>query len=61
MATAVTQHRLNALHVFCRLRDWGMPAGVAKGMARLYERGISRWLYCLGGKEEEGGEHKQET
>jgi hypothetical protein len=59
MATMITQHRLNALHVFCRMRDLGMPAGMAKPMARFYERVINPWLYRLGGSKEKEGARKE--
>jgi len=39
------QHKLNALHVFCRLRDMGISAKVAQRLIRLYERMVRHFLY----------------
>lgn len=32
------QHRLNPLHVYCRLCDYGVPNGFAKKVSAAYER-----------------------
>ena len=39
------QHKLNALHVFCRLRDMGISAKVAQRLIRLYEKMFKHLLY----------------
>ncbi|MBU1247411.1 MAG: hypothetical protein KKB70_01830 [Proteobacteria bacterium] len=31
------QHRANGLHLFCRLRDCGVPAGLARRIAGAWE------------------------
>lgn len=36
------QHHLNPLHIYCRLRDWGLPAGPARTMSVCYERLVYR-------------------
>ena len=38
------QHVLNPLHVFCRLRQVGVSGSVARGVCRVYERGLYRFL-----------------
>ncbi len=32
------QHVLNPLHVYCRLRDFGLPSGFAGRISLFYER-----------------------
>ncbi len=32
------QHRLNPLHVYCRLCDYGVPNGFARRVSAAYER-----------------------
>lgn len=32
------QHVFNPLHVYCRLKDFGLPGPVAKRVCRAYER-----------------------
>jgi hypothetical protein len=39
------QHKLNALHVFCRLRDMGISAKAAQRLIRLYEKMVRHFLY----------------
>ena len=34
------QHYLNPLHIYCRLRDMGIPKWVAVSLCRVYERDI---------------------
>jgi len=36
------RHVLNPLHVYCRLKDLGLPSSVAHRMCRVYERFIFR-------------------
>ncbi|MBG0772805.1 hypothetical protein [Oleidesulfovibrio alaskensis] len=36
------QHRLNPLHIYCRLRDCGISAGAAARFSALYERYLYR-------------------
>jgi hypothetical protein len=36
------QHYLNPLHVYCRLRDLGVPGSVARSISSGYERVIYR-------------------
>ena len=36
------KHYLNPLHVYCRLRDLGLPKGAAVFFCRFYERTIFR-------------------
>ncbi|MDR2892738.1 MAG: hypothetical protein LBV80_06615 [Deltaproteobacteria bacterium] len=38
------QHNLNPLHVYCRLRDFGLPRRVASRVSGLYERIYRSWL-----------------
>ena len=61
----VFQHRLNELHLYCRLRKIGMPHFMAKGIAKiispkklLYENGkpiCIRLPACQQGREEHSG------
>ena len=37
-------HRLNPLHVYCRLRDMGLPGALARCLSRGYERVLFRPL-----------------
>ena len=39
------QHSLNALHMYCRLRDFGLPIRQAKKIATIYEFLTNRLLY----------------
>ncbi|WP_285907589.1 hypothetical protein [Pseudodesulfovibrio pelocollis] len=39
------QHVFNPLHVFCRLRQVGMSRALARGVCRLYERGVYRFIF----------------
>lgn len=39
------QHRLNPLHVFCRLRELGLSLGTARSVSRLYERSLYRFIF----------------
>lgn len=32
------QHLLNPLHLYCRLKEAGLSAPLARGLCRLYER-----------------------
>jgi hypothetical protein len=43
------QHVLNPLHVYCRLRDMGLPGSVARAVTSGYERAVYRPL--MGGPE----------
>jgi hypothetical protein len=38
------QHYFNPLHVYCRLRDIGIPRGVAIRLCKVYERTIFKQL-----------------
>ncbi len=40
------QHKLNPLHVYCRLRDMGMSVATAHRVTSLYERLIYRLALC---------------
>ena len=39
---SATQHYLNPLHVYCRLRDLGLPGPVARTISSGYERILYR-------------------
>lgn len=41
----MTQHSLNAVHIYCRFSDLGMPKKWAAGIARVYEAVIHPVLY----------------
>lgn len=43
-APSAAQHHLNPLHVYCRLRDLGLPAPLARGISSGYERAVYRPL-----------------
>jgi hypothetical protein len=34
------KHYMNPLHVYCRLRDVGLPKGMASFLCRIYERAV---------------------
>jgi hypothetical protein len=38
------QHYFNPLHVYCRLRDLGVPKTVAISLCRFYENAVFRFL-----------------
>jgi hypothetical protein len=38
------QHVFNPLHVYCRLKDIGLPGFMARKMCRAYERFVFRLL-----------------
>ncbi|ADU63490.1 MAG: hypothetical protein KUA35_11735 [Pseudodesulfovibrio sp.] len=38
------QHVFNPLHVYCRLRQAGVSLGFARGVCRVYERGLYRFI-----------------
>jgi len=38
------QHRLNPLHVYCRLRDCGLGGSLTRRMCLVYERYVYRRL-----------------
>ncbi len=40
------QHRMNPLHLYCRLRDIGMSMSAAQRMTGYYERYVYRWTLC---------------
>ncbi len=40
------QHKLNPLHLYCRLRDLGVSASTATRISSLYERLIYRLALC---------------
>jgi hypothetical protein len=42
--TAVIQHYLNPLHIYCRLRNLGLAKGHAAFLCRAYERIIFKRL-----------------
>ncbi|HWR05185.1 MAG TPA: hypothetical protein VN419_14355 [Humidesulfovibrio sp.] len=37
-------HHLNPLHLYCRLRDLGLPTSLARSLTRSYERALYRPL-----------------
>jgi len=37
-------HRLNPLHLYCRLRDMGLPNALARTLTAGYERAVYRPL-----------------
>lgn len=37
-------HRLNPLHLYCRLRDLGLPSALARSLTKGYERVLYRPL-----------------
>jgi hypothetical protein len=37
-------HRLNPLHLYCRLRDMGLPSALARSLTKGYERVVYRPL-----------------
>jgi hypothetical protein len=39
---SAAQHYLNPLHVYCRLRDLGLPSTVARTISNGYERILYR-------------------
>jgi len=39
---SAAQHYLNPLHVYCRLRDLGLPSSVARTISFSYERILYR-------------------
>jgi len=39
---SAAQHYLNPLHVYCRLRDLGLPSSVARTISSGYERILYR-------------------
>lgn len=46
MSNKETQHFLNPLHVYCRLRDLGfLPVNLCKRIVILYEKHIFNKLY----------------
>jgi len=40
---AYLQHRLNPLHVYCRLRDYGLSSHFAIRVSHAYERFYKVW------------------
>ncbi len=38
------QHRLNPLHLYCRLCDLGLPTALARSLSAKYERAVFRYL-----------------
>ena len=38
------RHVLNPLHIYCRLKDIGVPVSVARKMSLVYERFVFRLL-----------------
>jgi len=38
------QHRLNPLHIYCRLCELGLPYGLARSISAGYERALYRPL-----------------
>lgn len=40
------QHRLNPLHLYCRLCDLGLPAAFARALSAGYERFLYRPAAC---------------
>ncbi len=40
------EHRVNALHIYCRLRDLGIPQSVAKWIARRIEP-VTKLIYAV--------------
>lgn len=38
------QHKFNPLHVFCRLRRFGLPRAAARNLCWVYERGLYRFI-----------------
>ncbi len=46
----VLQHYLNELHVYCRLRNIGLPKGIAKALAK---RLSPKFFYTKNRKKEE--------
>ena len=39
------QHRLNPLHIFCRLREMGLSLGFARNVSRIYELSVYRFMF----------------
>ncbi|KPK29592.1 MAG: hypothetical protein AMK69_06080 [Nitrospira bacterium SG8_3] len=39
------QHYFNPLHIYCRLRDLGLPKSIAIYLSRFYERVIFKYLW----------------
>jgi hypothetical protein len=37
-------HRLNPLHLYCRLRDMGLSSALARSLTKGYERAVYRPL-----------------
>lgn len=42
---AVWQHRLNVLHMYCRLRGLGIPECICRMFCKRYEQVVSVVLY----------------
>lgn len=42
---SAAQHYLNPLHVYCRLRDLGLPMALARGISSGYERALYRPVF----------------
>lgn len=40
--TAIIQHYMNPLHIYCRLMDLGLGKGTAMFLCRVYERSFFR-------------------
>jgi hypothetical protein len=57
--TSKLQHYLNPLHVYCRLRDFGLPKGTASFLGWLYECLIFRWLILRSNKKKDRYEREQ--
>jgi len=57
--TSKMQHWLNPLHIYCRLRDVGLPKGTALFLGWLYEILIFRWLILRANKKKERYQREQ--
>jgi hypothetical protein len=38
------QHKFNPLHIFCRLRRFGVSRSAARSLCWVYERGLYRFI-----------------
>jgi hypothetical protein len=42
------KHHMNPLHIYCRLRDLGLPKGMAGFVCRFYERALFKYFLSRG-------------
>lgn len=47
------QHKLNCLHLYCRLHDFHIPRSIAKFLMIRYEKYIEKYIYSGHSKRKE--------